>query len=91
MKPIEIHESTPRQTLASIAAEIDTEPDLMNQLGLVRIVERAAEMVRKVIVQEARDEGITWQEIGDALGVTKQAAQQRYGNQNKDYAPSDRC
>jgi hypothetical protein len=30
-------------------------------------------------VQKARDAGASWQQIGDALGVTRQAAQQRYG------------
>jgi hypothetical protein len=30
-------------------------------------------------VVDMRGEGATWQEVGDALGVTRQAAQQRYG------------
>jgi hypothetical protein len=30
-------------------------------------------------VQEARAAGRTWQEIGDVLGVSRQAAQQRFG------------
>ena len=33
---------------------------------------------RSVIV--ARTKGLTWEQIGTALGVTKQAAQQRYGH-----------
>jgi hypothetical protein len=31
------------------------------------------------VVQEARDRGVTWQAIGDSLGVSRQAAFQRYG------------
>lgn len=31
-------------------------------------------------VQKARREGKTWEQIGRSLGVSKQAAQQRYGN-----------
>lgn len=31
------------------------------------------------LVRAARAHGITWAAIGDALGTTKQAAQQRYG------------
>ena len=30
-------------------------------------------------VQTARENGATWQQIGDALGVTRSAAQQYYG------------
>jgi len=30
-------------------------------------------------VGEARANGATWEQIGDALAITKQAAQQRYG------------
>lgn len=34
------------------------------------------------LVHQARDERVTWLEIGQALGITKQAAQQRYGHKN---------
>lgn len=30
-------------------------------------------------VQQARREGASWSTIGDAIGVSKQAAQQKYG------------
>lgn len=33
-------------------------------------------------VQRARVAGATWEQIGDALAITKQAAQQRYGRKN---------
>ena len=33
-------------------------------------------------VAKCRDAGCTWEQIGDALGITKQAAQQRYGHKN---------
>ena len=33
----------------------------------------------KLCVQQSRDAGHTWQEIGDLLGVTRQAAFQRFG------------
>lgn len=38
-----------------------------------------AGQVLKLCVQQARDAGHTWQEIGDLLGVTRQAAFQRFG------------
>jgi hypothetical protein len=38
-----------------------------------------AGQVLKLAVQQCRDAGHTWQEIGDLLGVTRQAAFQRFG------------
>jgi hypothetical protein len=38
-----------------------------------------AEQVLRLCVQQGRDAGHTWQEIGDLLGVTRQAAFQRFG------------
>ncbi|WP_419999054.1 DUF3887 domain-containing protein [Streptomyces boninensis] len=51
-------------------------------LDLVRHAQRVdglAEQVLKLSVQQCRDAGHTWQEIGDLLGVTRQAAFQRFG------------
>lgn len=51
-------------------------------LDLVRIAEEVdglSEQVLKLCVQQCRDAGHTWQEIGDLLGVTRQAAFQRFG------------
>jgi hypothetical protein len=51
-------------------------------LGLVRRardLDDLAEQVLRLCVQQSRDAGHTWQEIGDLLGVTRQAAFQRFG------------
>ncbi|MFG2789582.1 DUF3887 domain-containing protein [Streptomyces sp. NPDC048419] len=42
-------------------------------------IDELAEQVLKLSVQQCRDAGHTWQEIGDLLGVTRQAAFQRFG------------
>jgi len=45
---------------------------------------RAATALEKVMwqtVAEAREAGHSWQEIGDALGVTKQTAWQRFSGE----------
>lgn len=42
-------------------------------------IDELAEQVLKLCVQQSRDAGHTWQEIGDLLGVTRQAAFQRFG------------
>lgn len=40
---------------------------------------RAAEGALAEAVAEARDDGATWAEVGRVLGVSRQAAQQRFG------------
>jgi predicted DNA-binding protein YlxM (UPF0122 family) len=35
--------------------------------------------VERIQVQSARDRGMSWQEIAEQLGVSKQAVHQRYG------------
>lgn len=41
-------------------------------------VSRASNRLRRV-VGEARAEGATWTEVGEAIGITQQGAQKRYG------------
>lgn len=67
-------------TLLRTAQQISDAGDSLDQIGQVRLVELAAEQVRRAIITTARAEGRTWQEIGDALGTTRQNAQQRYGS-----------
>jgi sugar phosphate isomerase/epimerase len=43
-----------------------------------RLTERADELVER-FVSEARTAGVSWAEIGEAFGTSKQAAQKRYG------------
>lgn len=47
---------------------------------LARAARNAREAQRQLDrdVAEARQRGLSWSQIGDALGVSKQAAQQRY-------------
>lgn len=52
--------------------------DLLDTLGALRMVELAAEQARRAVVAQARAEGITWQDLADTLGVSRQAVQQRY-------------
>jgi len=53
--------------------------DILDQIGAVRAVEVAADQARRALVAEARAEGRTWEDIGGALGVTRQAAHERFG------------
>lgn len=64
-------------TLARIAGQTQQD-DLADALGHVRLVELAAHQARRQIVQRMRDNGETWEYIGNVLGVSKQAAQSRF-------------
>ena len=53
-------------------------------VSALRECRRAATALEKVMwqtVAEAREAGHSWQEIGDALGVTKQTAWQRFSGE----------
>ena len=55
------------------------QPDYLDLVRLAEDVDGLAEQVLKLCVQQCRDAGHTWQEIGDLLAVTRQAAFQRFG------------
>ena len=38
----------------------------------------AAELRLRQTVHEARRQGVTWQQVGDTLGTTRQSAQERF-------------
>jgi len=54
-------------------------PAYLDQVRNALRAHQLAEQVLKLCVQQSRDAGHTWQEIGDLLGVTRQAAFQRFG------------
>jgi len=50
--------------------------EVLADLALARELMRSLE---RRIVQLLRGQGATWEEIGDALGISLQAARERYG------------
>jgi len=66
---------------ALLAARVLTEhdDDVVGEIGHSLRIQTAAEDVLVAVVQRAREHGTTWQAIGGALGVSRQAAFQRYG------------
>lgn len=63
--------------------------DLSDHVWRLHMLTQAATMVRladeiaRDTVWRCRDEGASWEEIGRGLGITKQAAQQRFGKVRK--------
>src|SRR5438105_3864864 len=60
---------------AAIAAD---DPDPMEILRLAGMFQRYFFKVQDHAVKAARVQGHSWEEIGDAIGVTRQAAWQRF-------------
>jgi hypothetical protein len=55
------------------------EPDPLTSVTSARHLAGAVDDVLRATVQRARAAGRTWQEIGDLLGTSRQAAFQRFG------------
>lgn len=49
------------------------------KIEAAREARQLAELEVRQMVKKARRAGVSWTQIGDVLGTTKQAAQQRYG------------
>lgn len=70
------------QQAAELAEAVGSPLAPPSYLDLVQRSQRLddlADQVLKLCVQQCRDAGHTWQEVGDLLGVTRQAAFQRFG------------
>jgi len=63
------------EDLASATASNDPSRGLRAALALHRLAER----VEADHVATARQQGWSWQQIGDALGVTRQSVHAKYG------------
>jgi hypothetical protein len=70
------------EQVAALTAAADnplTSPAYLDLVRRANDVDVLAGQVIRLCVQQCRDAGHTWQEIGDLLGVTRQAAFQRFG------------
>jgi hypothetical protein len=54
--------------------------DVQAMLSSAARLREMADVLREQAVCQARRNGWSWEAIGRSLGITKQAAQQRYGN-----------
>jgi len=76
---------TPAPSLPEIIHLVEAETDAADPLSRLRTASTLAERLTEVgdaalgyFVDQARHAGHSWSEIGEALGVSKQAAQQRH-------------
>ena len=58
-----------------------TDPDPAVGLRAVAALRRLAEVVERAQVARARAAGLSWQQIADQLGVSRQAVHKKYGRE----------
>jgi hypothetical protein len=68
---------------ATLAVEDMRGNDITGALHSLNHVALSTNRAIETLVTAAREDGTTWQMISDALQMTKQAAQQRFGGQER--------
>jgi hypothetical protein len=66
-----------KRILAALGA-LDAAQGPVGRLQAARLLREAAEEMEAAQVEAARKAGVTWIEIGECYGLTKQGAQQRF-------------
>lgn len=79
-----------RLTLTQVAGHVveSGRPALWRLDAATTLIEQA-ELVRVELVHQLREQGESWTKIGQQLGMSKQAAQQRYGPKPKQKQDAD--
>jgi hypothetical protein len=79
-----------RDALAAMTADTDTPPlsreETLELLALSEVVIRKAGYGRQTMVRSARSSGASWNQIGSALGTSKQAAWEAHNRWIEDQA-----
>lgn len=68
-----------RRTRAPRSEDVDDPNQRLRTLAAGASLQQELDRSTPEVVRQARALGATWQAIGEALGMTKQAAQQRFG------------
>lgn len=66
-------------TLNQRTPEKKSDAELLTALSDLAYLARLVENQQRSVVDQLRQRGATWQHVGDALGVTRSGAQQRFG------------
>ena len=72
-----------QQALDALVLEVEP----LAQLAAARRLREAAEELERTKVQELRQDHTSWSKIGGLYGMSKQAAQQRFGTPSKAAPP----
>src|SRR4051812_26066019 len=92
-EPVDLRQAL-SATLARVAGTEESEPDREQLLGLVGVTARAGSETRSLLaeaVTSARAAGASWDAIGRVLGMSRQAAHQRFGRtRDQDDVPGTR-
>jgi hypothetical protein len=75
----EIHEVVEGAWKLAAEFAVDSASSRLSALATARDLAAAIDRVTRAAVDRARERGHTWQEIGEVLGTTRQAAFQRFG------------
>ena len=68
----------PRKVISKALSDLSKTTDPRKELELACAIRTAADDLERAVVARARDEGVTWTQIGATYGMSKQAAQQRF-------------
>lgn len=67
------------KSLAAWAEQTTLDDDIKETIGNLRCLAETATSALETAVKRAREKGATWQQIGDLMHTTRQAAQMRFG------------
>lgn len=59
---------------------LDIERGTLGRLDFMRSLDHEVDAVRRALVAEARAEGRSWDQVGRAIGASRQAAWERFGS-----------
>lgn len=82
--------SNPSRRIESALAAYHQATDPVDGLLAARRLREAAEILEDVAVKDARAARLTWSEIGEVFGLTKQGAQQRFKRSSTSVPPEPR-
>lgn len=66
-------------TLTQLADQVEGNPVPLGRLAGIRLLRTALDAAEKEAVQAARETNASWAAVGSGLGISRQAANQRFG------------